>query len=239
MIAALILGALYGETEKSPSYVSAQMPRAIATKPAYSIRFWEKHKYIPPERNVFELLKRQPVYRYRSPLPELRGRVELADFRELHRFKSIRKREATCIITSPPYLDVTSFEEDQWLRLWFLGGPPRPTRNRISRDDRHEQASSYWRMIADFWRTAGFLVESGGHVVVRMAGRRLSADAVVNGLTGCAAAAGRDVALVSRESSAIPRRQTDAFRRLSGCTVRSRCGISGSMTGRLWLCRYL
>ena len=24
----------------------------------------------------------------------------------------------------PPYLDVTHFEEDQWLRLWFLGGPP-------------------------------------------------------------------------------------------------------------------
>lgn len=32
-----------------------------------------------------------------------------------------------CVITSPPYLDVTNFEEDQWLRLWFQGGPPKPT----------------------------------------------------------------------------------------------------------------
>src|SRR5258705_2335387 len=44
-----------------------------------------------------------------------------------------------CVITSPPYLDVTNFEEDQWLRLWFLGGPPYPTRHRLASDDRHMQ----------------------------------------------------------------------------------------------------
>lgn len=109
-----------------------------------------------------------------------------------------------CIITSPPYLDVTSFEEDQWLRLWFLGGPPHPTRNRVSRDDRHELASAYWRMVADCWRTAGYLVASRGHVVVRMAGKGLSADAVVDGLTGCAVVAGRDVSLVDWERARSP-----------------------------------
>ena len=212
MIAALALGALHGETEKSPSYLSAQMPRTISTKPAYSVRFWDKHGYVPPSRDVFELLERQARFRYVSPLPELRGIVELTDFRDFHRLKSVRQREARCIITSPPYLDVTSFEEDQWLRLWFLGGPPHPTRNRVSRDDRHELASVYWRMVADFWRTAGYLVASRGHVVVRMAGKRLSADGVVQGLTGCAAVAGRDVSLVNWEKSEIPRRQTDAFR---------------------------
>ena len=35
-----------------------------------------------------------------------------------------------------------------------------------SRDDRHEIASSYWRMVADFWRTAGHLRASRGHVMV-------------------------------------------------------------------------
>jgi len=109
-------------------------------------------------------------------------------------------------------LDVTSFEEDQWLRLWFLGGPPHPTRNQVSRDDRHELASKYWQMIADFWRVAGYLVENGGHVVVRLAGKGLSESSVVDGLTGCSVVARRNVALVSKESSTIPRRQTDAFR---------------------------
>jgi len=212
MITALALGALHGESEKSPSYLSAQMPRIISTKPAYSIRFWEKHSYCPPERDAFELLRRQAGYRYRSPLPQLRGRVELTDFRALPRSKLVGKQEARCIITSPPYLDVTSFEEDQWLRLWFLGGPPHPTRNQVSRDDRHELASKYWQMIADFWRVAGYLVENGGHVVVRLAGKGLSESSVVDGLTGCSVVARRNVALVSKESSTIPRRQTDAFR---------------------------
>ena len=212
MIAALALGALHGESEKSPSYLSAQMPRTIATKPAYSIRYWDKHSYHPPERDVFDLLSRQTDYRYCSPLPERRGQVELTDFRDLHRSKVAKRREAKCIITSPPYLDVTSFEEDQWLRLWFLGGPPHPTRNRISRDDRHELASRYWQMIADFWRTAGYLVEPGGHVVVRMAGKRLSETCVIDGLTGCSVVSSRSVMLVSKESSALRRRQTDAFR---------------------------
>ena len=212
MIAALALGALHGESEKSPSYLSAQMPRTISTKPAYSVRFWDKHGYVPPDRNVFELLERQARFRYVSPLPERHGRVELTDFRELHRLKSVRRQEASCIITSPPYLDVTSFEEDQWLRLWFLGGPPHPTRNRVSRDDRHELASRYWRMVADFWRTAGYLVARRGHVVVRMSGKRLSPDGVVEGLSGCAVVAGRDVSLVDWKTSEIPRRQTDAFR---------------------------
>ena len=35
---------------------------------------------------------------------------------------------------------------------------------------------------------------------------------MVQGLTGCAAVAGRDVSLVNWEKSEIPRRQTDAFR---------------------------
>ena len=45
------------------------------------------------------------------------------DMRNLPRIIEVHKNRADqCAITSPPYLNVTSFEEDQWLRLWFLGG---------------------------------------------------------------------------------------------------------------------
>ena len=47
MIAGLILGALHGETQKSSSYLSNQMPRTISTKPAYSVRFWQRHELSP------------------------------------------------------------------------------------------------------------------------------------------------------------------------------------------------
>ena len=212
MVAALVLGALHGDTETSPSYLSAQMPRTISTKPAYSIRFWEERDLRPPDRDVFALLRRQAAFRYVSEPPEKRAEVVLSDFRDLPRMRTVTKGSVSCILTSPPYLDVTNFEEDQWLRLWFLGGPPHPTTGRVSNDDRHTNADSYWRMVADFWRMVGYVVKPDGHVVIRMAGKGLSEHDVVQGLLGCAVLSGREVKLISQATSTVRRRQTDAFR---------------------------
>ncbi len=213
MVAALVMGSLHGETERSPSYLSAQMPRTISTKPAYSMKYWSARGLLPPERDVFELLLQRARYRYVSEPPQGASEVMLTDFRELPRMRrTVSRRSVACIVTSPPYLDVTDFGEDQWLRLWFLGGPPYPTRRRISSDDRHECPTSYWRMIADFWRMAGHMVRPGGHVVVRLAGKGLAAEDLVQGLVGCAEFSPAAVSLIEWEQSEIVRRQTDAFR---------------------------
>src|SRR5713101_2848335 len=87
-----------------------------------------------------------------------------------------------CVITSPPYLDVTNFEEDQWLRLWFLGGPPRPTYGFVSTDDRHERADRYWNMISDLWRILGQLLAKPASVIIRMGGRKLDPEQMARGL---------------------------------------------------------
>lgn len=209
MIAALVLGALHGEIT-STRYLSNQMPRTISTKPAYSVRYWVARDLVAPERDVFAVLTSALSFRYASGRPRRRATVHLSDMRTLpHKAKA---RQAHLMITSPPYLDTTSFEEDQWLRLWFLGGPPHPTKGLVSKDDRHTNADAYWRLIADLWRTAGHLVAPGGHVVVRIAGRDLSSEALRDGLETTSCFAARDVTLISAESSAITRRQTDAFR---------------------------
>ena len=122
MLAALVLGALHGESEKSSSYLSNQMPRTISTKPRYSIAFWQKHGFHPPRRNTFDLLRRVVAYRYESDAPAGKGEVVLGDMRDLPRTVQQHERKVACVITSPPYLGITRFEEDQWLRIWFLGG---------------------------------------------------------------------------------------------------------------------
>ena len=113
MIAALILGSLHGETEKSNSYLSNQMPRTISTKPAYSVRFWKNRNLHPPERDAFQLLRDRLKYRYESQPPQERGMVLKTDMRELPRLVGDDWGTIKCVITSPPYLDVTSFEEDE------------------------------------------------------------------------------------------------------------------------------
>ncbi len=224
MLAALVLGALHGETDKSDSYLSNQMPRTISTKPDYSVRFWRRHRSIAPERNAFALLRSVVSYRYESEPPARNALVVHTDMRELSRLGSTLPKTIRCVITSPPYFDVTSYEEDQWLRLWFLGGAPRPTYHKVSRDDRYEVKDKYWGFIADFWRMLGRVLAPRSDVVVRLGGRGMRPDGMAQTLLACSAVAQRRVRLVSQEASEIQRRQTESFRPgSSGCRVEVDC----------------
>jgi len=125
-----------------------------------------------------------------------------------------RRNRSDCMLAalSPPYFDVTNFEEDQWLRLWFLGGPPYPTRGRLSQDDRHAEASKYWTFIADMWRMLGQVLAKNADVVVRLGTGRIAAEKIPALLTACAQFSQRRVSLVSSATSPLKRRQADAFR---------------------------
>jgi len=210
MIAALTLGSLHGESERYDTYLSNQMPRTISTKPEYSLRYWERHGYSAPDRDAFDLLRNRAKYRYESEISSGETRVFNLDMRELSRVKMTRR--AQCVITSPPYLNVTDFGEDQWLRVWFLGGEPRPTRGVISRDDRHRGPNTYWRLIADMWRMLAAVTTPEGHVVVRLGGQRLDPKQLVSALAGASKVSPRPVRMVEHSVSEIARRQTDAFR---------------------------
>lgn len=224
MIAGLVLGSLHGEMDKSSSYLSNQMPRTIATKPAYSVRYWKERLLNPPDRDVFGLLRSRAVFRYASGVPEGRSTVLHRDMRELPRLQAQIPRNIKCVITSPPYFDVTNFEEDQWLRLWFLGGPPSPQTRRLSRDDRHTSEDSYWAFIADMWRSIGAVLPPKAHVVIRIASARIDPERLESCLSTLSKVSTRTVRRISVDASEIRRRQTDAFRPGStGCRVEIDC----------------
>ncbi len=224
MLAALALGSLHGESS-SPRYLSNQMPRTISTKPRYSVNFWKERKLVAPERNAFDVLAEMAAYRYASPIPQGESLVLHTDMRNLPRVvESSPERPIRCAITSPPYLNVTSFEEDQWLRLWFLGGPGYPKKGSVSRDDRHGTADNYWSFIGDMWRSLGAVMDDGAHVVIRLGSRKISPDLLKRSLAGCAGFSRRKVKLVSSRVTEIKKRQTDAFRPgTKGCVVELDC----------------
>jgi hypothetical protein len=212
MIGALVLGALHGESDKSQSYLSNQMPRTISTKPTYSVNFWKKWDLHPPERDAFSLLIGRAKFRYESGQPKGESMVIHRDMRQLVRLADSLPSPIRCAITSPPYFDTTNFEEDQWLRLWFLGGPPLPTRNRLSRDDRHEVLDNYWSFITDMWRSLCCVISAKGHVVIRISGSKTTPDQVRNRLIGTSRNMPRKLELLSEKVSEIKKRQTNAFR---------------------------
>ena len=224
MIAALVLGSLHGESLRSARYLSNQMPHTISTKPAYSVRFWQEHGYRPPEREVFGLVREMAAYRYESPVPERGANVFHDDMRRLPWLLRGGGRKVRCVVTSPPYFDVTNFEEDQWLRLWFLGGPPHPTQGRVSRDDRHGDPSKYWGFIADMWRVFGRVLAPNADVVIRFGASKLEPDQMRDMLQCSSRFSRRNAKLVFHDISAIKGSQTKAFRPgATGCRVELDC----------------
>ena len=180
-IAALCLGALHGESHRSPNYFSNRMPRTISTKPGYSVRWWRKNGYEPPSRDVFAILRYMNDYRFKTPPPKGRGEVVLSDARDAGRAFPHLIGKVTDVITSPPYLDTTNYHEDQWLRLWFLGEDA--TANYSRGDGRHYSADKYWAFLTQAWAGMAPLLASESRIVVRIGGRKLTEDSLMEYLS--------------------------------------------------------
>ncbi len=211
-IAALCLGALHGESHRSPNYFSNRMPRTISTKPDYSVRWWRQSGYTPPRRDVFEILERMLEYRFRTPPPKGSAKVIQTDARlAACKFPGLRGR-VTDVITSPPYLDTTNYREDQWLRLWFLDGEPLVLRG--GGDDRHRNKDSYWRFIQESMAGLGPLLEGRARMVVRIGGRRLNKPELREGLLRALTdGLGREVRLVDDGvTTEVGKTQANSFR---------------------------
>lgn len=209
-IAALTLGCLHGESHRTESCLSNRMPRTISTKPAYSIRWWHLHGCVPPMRDAFSILRALARYRYESPVPPLKGRVVEGDARRAATlFRAYRER-VKLLVTSPPYLDITDYHEDQWLRLWFLGGATKPL-TRQGKDDRHRRTESYWQFMQEAWIGVVPLLQDRSQVVIRIGGTRLDQEELQAGLLKSLNSSGRKFKLAESRRTTIKNGQKRVF----------------------------
>jgi hypothetical protein len=212
-IAAITLGALHGESHKSDRYLSNRMPRTISTKPEYSMRWWKNRGLEPPDRDAFFVLRDLARFRFRLQPAPLTGMIQLGDARKTAKLFPGLRGMVSLIVTSPPYLDVTDYAEDQWLRLWFLGGESFPTTGKF-RDDRLTNKAAYWAFLKQVWSGISPLLTSKASIVVRIGGR-LPRDEL-----SCGLAASLSEALGRRRvaqkmppfTSEVKGRQTNIFR---------------------------
>lgn len=209
-IASLLLGALHGESHKTPNCLSNRMPRTISTKPVYSVKWWRKRKLFPPERNCFDILRTIIGQRYGVSCERGTGKVLLADARKADkRFPELRGK-VKLIVTSPPYINTTAYTEDQWLRLWFLGGAAKPSRRNT--DDRHTNHGFYWNFLSETWNGVLPLLKKRGILVVRIGGA--SKETLRQGLLASLKKSTRRSirAINSGQTSVMKNRQTNVFR---------------------------
>lgn len=163
---AIILGALHGPTPKTKdSYFSNQSQRTYAPKPEYAIKYWRKNQLTPRKVDVIKIIEERAERYFGTHQFSAEGKIFRGDSRKGRVFKYFES-EIDWIITSPPYYGMDTYIPDQWLRLWFLGGPDSVE---YSRKDqvKHSSPSSFSDDLRKVWKNLAKVSSQSANLIVR------------------------------------------------------------------------
>jgi hypothetical protein len=172
---AVLLNHLHGNRGRE---LSNQMRQAKALAPAYSIRWWNERNMKAPDIDPIEFLRKKLKWRYSQGTVKLQdSRLYLGDSRTV--LPRLRKQENKfdLLLTSPPYIGVTDYHYDQWLRLWMLGGPPEAMHasDDTSRGD-FENKVIYEKILRDVFKKAATLLHPNSVIYVRTDARKATLE---------------------------------------------------------------
>lgn len=169
LLRAIILGALHGPRPKGPpSYFSNQSPRTFAPKPHYAVKFWTERGMRPTAVDVLSVIKARADRYLANPPPEVEGMVQLADSRKADTFRDVP--EVSWVVTSPPYYGMRTYLPDQWLRLWFLGGPEYVEYRQSQAQLEHTGADHFSAEMARVWKNVAVRAAPNARLIIRFGG---------------------------------------------------------------------
>jgi hypothetical protein len=169
LLRAILLGALHGPRPKgAPSYFSNQSPRTFAPKPKYAVKFWTERDLRPTKVVVLSVIAtRADRYLTESP-PSVAGKVLLSDSREAGTYADMPK--ARFVVTSPPYYGMRTYLPDQWLRLWFLGGPDHVEYRQAEAQLQHSGAEHFASEMGRVWKNVAEHTTTDARLIIRYGG---------------------------------------------------------------------
>jgi DNA methylase len=146
-------------TGHSPGFFSVYtLPPNQAVSVEAQLRINEKKGQIPPDRDVrrlilhksASLLKDGRIPRHPSPLL-ITGPA--------HSALQIDGSSVDLVVTSPPFLDVVQYHDDNWLRCWFAGIDPAAVLV-----NQHRSVEKWQTMVRSTLAELARVVRPGGHV---------------------------------------------------------------------------
>lgn len=154
--------------------VSNQMPKIKALGPDYSVRWWRERNMSPPEICPVEYLRKRIAWRYEMRVIGRKNSSEIV----LGPAEDMlcRRHSATfdMLFTSPPYLNVTSYLQDSWIRLWMLNkGPAYPI---WDKDKKIHHPALYKEMMTKVFQECRRLLKDDGNVWIRTDFRQYTRD---------------------------------------------------------------
>lgn len=146
----VMLGILHGpQTQKTPTYLSNQMPRTYSTKPRPAVRYWRNHRMMPPAIDVLDAISRRARFSFKQLPSSTPGNLLTGDSRTCD--FSWLKGKFSWVITSPPYYGMRTYFPDHWLRNWFVGGPS-DVDYRADHQLSHQSEAEFVADLARVWR---------------------------------------------------------------------------------------
>jgi hypothetical protein len=118
-----------------------------------------------PKVDIIDVIQRRAVRFYSGETTHAKGQVVVGDSREPQHFAMITSK-VSWIITSPPYYGMSTYRPDQWLRNWFVGGPPNVTYTDKAQL-RHSSRSDFTEDLKKVWLNCAHVSKSGCRMIIR------------------------------------------------------------------------
>jgi hypothetical protein len=96
------------------------LPPNLAVSVERQLKNNAKHELVPPPRDVAGLIVRKTRKLLKKGVPPAHPPA-LLSVGPADRTPHIPDASVTLVVTSPPFLDVVDYAEDNWLRCWFAG----------------------------------------------------------------------------------------------------------------------
>jgi hypothetical protein len=164
---ALLLVYLHGKRGQA---LSNQMRQTKAMSPRYAMRWWSEHEMRAPRLDPVTFMAERIRWRYAHGEPQTRRSSQMhfgCSTRTLAVAGRSLVQRASLLFTSPPYLGLTNYHYDQWLRLWLLGEPPNARRKPGAHRAKFENTEGYASLLERVFTAAARLATTNAVVYVR------------------------------------------------------------------------
>ena len=151
-ILAIALGIMHGPVRKSGDennsiYFSVNMPSGYSMSPNYAEKYIKKNELFKIENDIFD----QIIYRIKNKRNDFLPSNDENNVYNGDALKSsqyFKNNKPKLIFTSPPYLNLIKYVEQNWMRFWLLNFDKKQTKEKMV-DDYHK-LEEYKDFISNF-----------------------------------------------------------------------------------------
>jgi hypothetical protein len=153
-------------TGHSPGFFSVYtLPPNQAVSVTSQRKINAKRNQTPPRRDVAKLILKKSQQLLSDITPELRR--TLINVASSARFTNcpatatpeLPANSVSLVVTSPPFLDVVQYADDNWLRCWFLGIDPKSVALTVPK-----KIEAWRAVMTEVFRELHRVLKPGGHV---------------------------------------------------------------------------